>query len=59
MLIRNKPRAVLGLLLGTSFFFVLALIFAPILKGESGLELSDQLFNRLAKGSSNFIPTVG
>jgi len=58
MLIRNKPRAVLGLLLGTSFFFVLALIFAPILKGESGLELSDQLFNRLAKGSSNFIPSL-
>lgn len=58
MLIRNKGKAVLGLLLGISFFAVLALIFAPILKGESGLELSDRLFNRLAKGSSYFIPSL-
>jgi hypothetical protein len=58
MLIRHKRKAVLGLFLGISFFFVLALIFAPILKGGSGVELSDQLFNRLAKGSSNFIPSL-
>jgi hypothetical protein len=58
MLIRNKGKAVIGLLLGISFIAVLALIFAPIIKGESGLELSDQLFNRLAKGSSYFIPSL-
>ena len=58
MLIRNKRKAVLGLLLGISFFVVLGLIFAPIFKGESGLELSDRLFNRLAKGSSYFIPSL-
>jgi hypothetical protein len=58
MLIRNKGKTVVGLLLGMSFFVVLALIFAPIFKGKSGLELSDRLFNRLAKGSSYFIPSL-
>jgi hypothetical protein len=58
MLIIHKGKAVAGLLLGVSFFVVLALIFAPVFKGESGLELSDQLFNRLAKGSSYFIPEL-
>ena len=58
MLIRNKGKAVVGLLLGISFFVVLALIFAPLFKGKSGLEHSDRLFNRLAKGSSYFIPSL-
>ncbi len=58
MLIRHKRKALVGLLLGASFFVVLALIFAPVFKGVSGLELSDRLFNRLAKGSSYFIPVL-
>jgi hypothetical protein len=58
MVIRNRGKAVVGLLLAISFFAVLALIFAPIFKGGSGLELSDRLFNRLAKGSSYFIPSL-
>lgn len=58
MLIANKGKAWLGLLLGVSFFVVLALIFAPIYGGRDGLEYSDQLFNRLAKGSSYFIPQL-
>lgn len=58
MLIRHNGKAFVGLLLGVSFFVVLALFFAPIFKGQSGLKLSDQLFNRLAKGSSYFVPEL-
>ena len=58
MLIANKSKATLGLLLGVSFFVILALIFAPIYGGRDGLRYSDRLFNRLAKGSSYFIPQL-
>lgn len=48
-----------GLLLGISFFGILALIFSPVFgHGRNGLEFSDDLFNKLAKGSSYFIPKL-
>jgi hypothetical protein len=58
MLIFHNGKAFTGLLLGLSFFVVLALFFAPVFSGQSGLKLSDRLFNRLAKGSSYFIPEL-
>ena len=58
MVIRRKGKAWLGLLLGISFFVVLALFCAPVFDGSNGLEQSDRLFNRLAKGSSYFIPEL-
>jgi hypothetical protein len=56
MLIRNKKTFTMGLLLGISFLVVLFLIVAPIYDGKNGLNFSDDLFNKLAKGSSYFIP---
>lgn len=58
MLIRRQGKAFVGFLLGISFFAVLALIFAPVFDGTNDLEFSDRLFNRLAKGSSNFLPAL-
>lgn len=58
MLIFHNGKAFIGLLLGVSFFVVLALFFAPVFSGQSGLKLSDRLFNRLAKGSSYFVPEL-
>lgn len=59
MVIADKGKALLGLTLGVSFFVILALIFAPIYGGgRDGLRYSDRLFNRLAKGSSYFIPQL-
>ncbi|HET9100574.1 MAG TPA: hypothetical protein VFN62_09295 [Acidobacteriaceae bacterium] len=58
MVIRRKGKAWLGLLLAVSFFAILALFCAPLFAGSNGLEQSDQLFNRLAKGSSYFIPAL-
>lgn len=58
MLIRHKDKALLGLSLAISFLVLLALVFAPIFQGMNGLEFSEQLFNRLAKGSSYFVPTL-
>jgi hypothetical protein len=50
---------VVGLLLAVSFFGILALIFSPVFgQGRNGLEYSDALFNKLAKGSSYFIPKL-
>ncbi|MFP5237622.1 MAG: hypothetical protein ACLGSD_17135 [Acidobacteriota bacterium] len=58
MVIMRKAKAWLGFLLGISFFVVLALFCAPVFSGSNGLEQSDRLFNRLAKGSSYFIPAL-
>jgi len=59
MLIRHPRMFNLGLLLGITFLGVLFLIFQPIFPGEkTGLDFSDDLFNKLSKGSSYFIPEV-
>lgn len=58
MLVRNQKTLNLGALLGFSFIGVLFLIFSPVFGGKNGLEYSDDLFNKLAKGSSYFIPEI-
>jgi hypothetical protein len=59
MLIRHAKMFNMGLLLGISFLGVLFLIFQPIFPGEkTGLDFADDLFNKLSKGSSYFIPEV-
>ncbi len=59
VLVRNKKTFSMGLALGVSFLVILMLMFSPIFgKGRNGLEYSDDLFNKLAKGSSYFIPDV-
>lgn len=59
MRIANPRHFALGLALGVSFLIVLAAIFAPVFgEGRNGLESADDVFNRLSKGSSYFIPKV-
>jgi len=58
MLVRNKKTFSMGFLLAISFLVVLFLIVAPIYDGKNGLNFSDDLFNKLAKGSSYFIPKI-
>lgn len=58
MLIRHKKPFSLGIFLAMTFIGVLVLIFSPAFKGENGLQYADNSFNRLAKGSSYFIPKV-
>ncbi|MGO9374661.1 MAG: hypothetical protein ACLQBD_21535 [Syntrophobacteraceae bacterium] len=59
MLVRHKKTMTIGALLGLSFIGVLMLIFSPVFgNGKTGLEFSDALFNKLAKGSSYFIPEL-
>jgi hypothetical protein len=48
----------LGMALAVSFFVVLALILSPVFGGRNGLDYADDLFNRLSKGSSYFIPKL-
>ncbi len=58
MLVRNKKKFWTGLLFGASFLVILLLIFSPVFNGQNGLEFADNTFNKLAKGSSYFIPKV-
>ncbi len=59
MLIRHKGTFNKGIVLSLTFVGVLILIFSPVFGGgRSGLEYSDDLFNKLSKGSSYFIPKV-
>jgi hypothetical protein len=58
MLIRNAKLFNLGMFLAVTFLGVLILIFSPVFGGQNGLEYADDLFNRLSKGSSFFIPRI-
>lgn len=59
MLIRNRPSFITGMILTISFAFVLLLIFAPVFgDGRNGLQYADDMFNRLSKGSSYFLPKI-
>jgi len=58
MLIRHAKFFNMGLLLAVTFLGVLFLIFQPLFDGKNGLEFADDLFNKLSKGSSYFIPEV-
>jgi hypothetical protein len=59
MIIVDRKAFSIGLLLAVSFLGVLVLIFTPVFgAGMNGLQYADDLFNRLSKGSSYFIPKV-
>lgn len=58
MLIRNKNLFFKGIVFSISFFAVLLLIFSPLWGGKNGLEFADDMFNKLSKGSSYFIPKI-
>jgi hypothetical protein len=58
MLIKNPKRFNVGALLALSFVGVLLMIFSPLVQGKNGLEFADESFNKLAKGSSYFIPKI-
>lgn len=55
----NKKSLSIGMFLALSFLGVLILIFSPVFgDGKNGLVFSDDMFNKLSKGSSYFIPKV-
>ncbi|NMC47872.1 MAG: hypothetical protein GYA47_00345 [Desulfovibrio sp.] len=58
-MLANKKAFSTGLVLLISFAGVFFLIMMPIFgDGRTGLDFSDDLFNKLSKGSSYFIPEV-
>lgn len=59
MIITDKKLFAKGMLLMVTFIAVFLLIFSPVFPGGvNGLHFSDDLFNKLSKGSSYFIPNV-
>ncbi len=64
MIVKNKSTFFTGVFLAVTFAGVLALIFAPVFgkdkdgKDMNGLVYADDMFNKLSKGSSYFIPKV-
>jgi hypothetical protein len=59
MIVKNKKMFSVGAFLALTFFGVLALIFSPVFgNGMNGLTYADDMFNKLSKGSSYFIPKV-
>jgi hypothetical protein len=53
----QKKLRIRGILMLTSFFVILAVIFSPVFPGNTnGLAFMDNLFNTISKGSSYFIP---
>ncbi len=58
MVIKNSKKFNVGALFAITFMGVLFTIFSPVFQGKNGLEFADASFNKLAKGSSYFIPKV-
>jgi hypothetical protein len=58
MLVRHKQPFYMGIILAVTFFAILLLIFSPVFGGKNGLDYADDLFNKLSKGSSYFIPKL-
>jgi len=58
MLIRHKKPFSVGVIFSISFLGVLLLIFSQVFMGKNGLEFADDSFNKLAKGSSYFVPKI-
>jgi len=58
MMIVNKGTFAKGVLLMVSFLAVFMLIMSPLFGGKTGLEFSDDFFNRLAKNSSDYFDEV-
>ena len=59
MLIRDKRHFTTGIIMALTFFGLFAVIMSPIFgNGMNGLEFSDDMFNKLSKGSAYFIPKV-
>ncbi len=58
MLIKNSKTFNIGALFAITFMGVLIAIFSPLFDGQNGLQFADTSFNKLAKGSSYFIPKV-
>ncbi len=59
MLIRDKKHFGTGVLMALAFFGLFGLIMSPIFgNGMNGLEFSDDMFNKLSKGSAYFVPKV-
>ncbi len=59
MIVKNKSTFFTGALLALAFAGMLALIFSPVFgEGKNGLVYADDMFNKLSKGSSYFIPKV-
>jgi hypothetical protein len=55
----NGKSIGIGVMLAISFWAVEALIFMPVFgSGMNGLDYADDLFNKLSKGSSYFIPKL-
>jgi hypothetical protein len=55
----NSKSIGIGVVLAISFWAVEALIFTPVFgSGMNGLDFADDLFNKLSKGSSYFIPKL-
>ena len=55
----NKKALGTGAFLAATFIGVLAFIFSPVFgDGKNGLVFADDMFNKLSKGSSYFIPAV-
>jgi len=59
MIVKNKSTFFTGAFLALGFAGMLALMFSPVFgEGKNGLVYADDMFNRLSKGSSNFISKV-
>ena len=57
-MIANKKEFYGGVGMMAAFIVVLIIFFAPVFKGQNGLEYLDDLYNTISKGSAYYVPKV-
>ena len=58
MIIANKKKFTLGLIMLATFMVVLIIFFSPVFNGKNGLQYLDELYNSISKGSAYYIPEL-
>lgn len=58
MIVTDKKKFFIGLVMLIIFTVVLVTIFTPVFGGKNGLEYMDNLYNSISKGSAYYIPKV-
>lgn len=54
-MIVNKKQFTIGLVMAISFAIVFAIVMSPVMGGKTVIQVADNLFNSLTKGSTDYI----
>jgi hypothetical protein len=55
MVVMHRDKFIKGIVLAAGFLVVLGIMFSPLFGGRNALQLADNLFNSISKGSADYL----